>query len=103
VKAVFEKYYLHAPSPRVSPTADADRWFQNAVRRRADGIVFYLPPDDDVYGWDYPRQRDFLRERSIPSLLIREDASRGLSGDTTTRIQEFVKTIRRRRLHASRV
>lgn len=103
VKTVFEKYYLHAPSPRVSPTADADRWFQNAVRRGVDGVVFYLPPDDDVYGWDYPRQRDFLRERSIPSLLIREDANRGLSCDTTARIQEFVKTIRRRRPDASRV
>ena len=96
VKAIFEKYYLHAPSPRVSLAADADRWFQNAVRRGVDGVVFYLPPDDDVYGWDYPRQRDFLRERSIPSLLIREDASRGLSGDTTTRIQKFVMTTRRR-------
>jgi benzoyl-CoA reductase/2-hydroxyglutaryl-CoA dehydratase subunit BcrC/BadD/HgdB len=102
VKAIFEKYYLHAPSPRVSPAADADRWFQNAVRGGVDGVVFYLPPDDDVYGWDYPRQRDFLRERSIPSLLIREDAGRGLSRETTARIQEFVKTIRRRP-HASRV
>ncbi len=102
VKAVFEKYYLHAPSPRVSPAADADRWFQNAVRRGVDGVVFYLPPDDDVYGWDYPRQRDFLRERSIPSFLIREDASRGFSGDTIARVQEFIRTIRRRP-RASRV
>jgi benzoyl-CoA reductase/2-hydroxyglutaryl-CoA dehydratase subunit BcrC/BadD/HgdB len=96
VRAIFENYYLRAPSPRVSPAAAADRWFQNAVREGIDGVVFYLPPDDDVYGWDYPRQRDFLRERSIPSLLIREDASRGLSGETAARIQEFVETIRRR-------
>lgn len=101
VKAILENYYLHAPSPRVSPAAAADRWFQNAVRR-VDGVVFYLPPDDDVYGWDYPRQRDFLHKRAIPSLLIREDASRGLSDDTTARVQEFLKTIRRRP-HASRV
>jgi len=101
VKAIFENYYLHAPSPRVSPAAAADRWFQNAVRG-VDGVVFYLPPDDDVYGWDYPRQRDFLHKRDIPSLLIREDASRGLSDDTTARVQEFLKTIRRRP-HASRV
>lgn len=101
VRAIFDNYYLRTPSPRVSPTAAADRWFQNAVRQRVDAVVFYLPPDDDVYGWDYPRQRDFLREHSIPSLLIREDASRGLSGDTAARVQEFVETIRRRP-HASR-
>jgi len=102
VRAVFENYYLRAPSPRVSPAASADRWFQNAVQRGVDGVVFYLPPDDDVYGWDYPRQRDFLHERSIPSLLIREDASRGLFADTAARIREFIETIRRRS-HASRI
>ena len=102
VKAIFENYYLHAPSPRVSPGAAADRWFQSAVRRGVDGVVFYLPPDDDVYGWDYPRQRDFLHKRAIPSLLIREDASCGLSDDTASQVQEFLKTIRRRP-HGSRV
>lgn len=101
VQAIFDNYYLGTPSPRVSPAAAADRWFQKAVRQRVDGVVFYLPPDDDVYGWDYPRQRDFLRERSIPSLLIREDASCGLSGDTDARVQEFLEKIRRRP-HASR-
>jgi len=102
VKAIFDNYYLHAPSPRVSPAAAADRWFQSAVQRGVDGVVFYLPPDDDVYGWDYPRQRDFLDRRAIPSLLIREDASHGLSDDTTARVDEFLTTIRRR-THASRV
>jgi hypothetical protein len=101
VKATFENYYLRAPSPRVSPAAVDDRWFEKAVRRGVDGVVFYLPPDDDVYGWDYPRQRDFLQRREIPSLLIRDDASRELSVDTSARIKEFIARIRRRR-HASR-
>ncbi len=102
VKAIFENYYLRAPSPRVSPAAAADRWFKSAVRRGVEGVVFYLPPDDDVYGWDYPRQRDFLHERGIASLLIREDASRGLSVKTIAQIKEFIETIGRWR-HASRV
>jgi benzoyl-CoA reductase/2-hydroxyglutaryl-CoA dehydratase subunit BcrC/BadD/HgdB len=95
-RAIFENYYLHAPSPRVWPATAADHWFQKTVRRGIDGVVFYLPPNDDVYGWDYPRQRDFLHQRAIPSSLIREDISRGLSADTTARVQEFVETIRRR-------
>ena len=81
----------------VSPAAAADCWLQSAVQRDVDGVVFYLPPDDDVYGWDYPRQRDFLRARGIPSLLVGEEASRGLSVDTIAGVREFVGNIRRRR------
>lgn len=102
VKAIFENYYLRAPSPRVSPAAFADRWFQGAARRGIDGVVFYLPPDDDVYGWDYPRQRESLDGRGIPSLLIRVDASRGLSAATTSKIKEFVESTSRSH-HGSRV
>lgn len=102
VRSIFENYYLRVPSPRVSPAAAADRWFQKAVTHGIDGVVFYLPPDDDVYGWDYPRQRDFVRARGIPSLLIREEAGRGLSPELSGRVREFVETARRSR-HASRV
>jgi hypothetical protein len=101
IRAIFEDYYLHAPSPRVSPAADADRWFHKALQKGIDGIVFYLPPDDDVYGWDYPRHRDFVASRGLPSILIREDASRGLSADATAQLQDFISTIGRKR-HAGR-
>ncbi len=96
VRAIFENYYLHAPSPRVSPSADADLWFRKAIKRGIDGVIFYLPPDDDVYGWDYPRHRDFVSARGLPSLLIREDASRALSANATAQIQDFVRTIGRK-------
>jgi benzoyl-CoA reductase/2-hydroxyglutaryl-CoA dehydratase subunit BcrC/BadD/HgdB len=95
VRATFEYYYLHAPSPRVSPAAAADLWFQKAVKRGIDGVVFYLPPDDDVYGWDYPRLRDFVRARGIPTLLIREDASREFSAETSAQIRSFVAKAQR--------
>ncbi|HXX43338.1 MAG TPA: 2-hydroxyacyl-CoA dehydratase family protein [Candidatus Acidoferrales bacterium] len=102
ISAIFENYYLHTPSPRVLPAAAADRWFQDSVRRRIDGVVFYLPPEDDVYGWDYPRQRDFLQTSEIPSLLIREDAFCGLSAGANAQIRDFIQKIRRSR-HAARV
>jgi benzoyl-CoA reductase/2-hydroxyglutaryl-CoA dehydratase subunit BcrC/BadD/HgdB len=97
LRAVFNHYYLHAPSPRVSPFTDADLWFNRAVRRGIDGVVFYLPPDDDVCGWEYPRHRDFLVAHNIPSLLIRESAARGLSAAALAQIAEFVKAIPGRR------
>jgi len=91
--AIFEKYYLDAPGPRTFPSQTADRWFQSAAVRDMEGVVFYLPPEDDVLGWDYPRQKRWLDERGIPSLLIREDA-RHISGETRQCIAEFSERLR---------
>jgi benzoyl-CoA reductase/2-hydroxyglutaryl-CoA dehydratase subunit BcrC/BadD/HgdB len=69
-RAIFEKYYFDAPSPRVFPTPISDDWFHRKACE-VDGVIFYLPPDDDVLGWDYPRLRAFLDERAIPHLMLR--------------------------------
>jgi len=74
IRAIFEKYYFDAPSPRVFPSAIADDWFFRKAPE-VDGVIFYLPPDDDVIGWDYPRLRDFLDEHAIPHLMLRSEAS----------------------------
>lgn len=70
LEAIFEKYYFDAPSPRVFPAATADDWFCRKAAE-VDGVIFYLPPDDDVLGWDYPRLRDFLDQRAIPHRMLR--------------------------------
>lgn len=74
LQGIFEKYYFDAPSPRVFPAAISEAWFQRKVCE-VDGVIFYLPPDDDVLGWDYPRLRDFLAERRIPHLMLRSACS----------------------------
>ena len=94
VKAIFEKYYSDAPSPRAFPHHAADRWFQAATLRDIEGVVFYLPPDDDVLGWDYPRQQRFAADHGLPSLLVRDDARR-LSNETRQCIAEFVARLPR--------
>jgi len=71
LQAIFEKYYFDAPSPRVFPSAVSEQWFQRKACE-IDGVIFYLPPDDDIFGWDYPRLRDFLDERGIPHLMVRK-------------------------------
>jgi len=71
--AIFEKYFLDAPGPRVFPAAVADEWFLNKAGE-ADGVIFYLPPEDDVIGWDYPRLRAELDGRGIPHLLLRDES-----------------------------
>lgn len=92
LKAIFEKYYLDAPSPRVFPFEIADAWFQEESTHGIDGVVFYLPPEDCVVGWDYPRRRRFLDERRIPHLLMREDAG-SISEECHEQIERFVNNI----------
>jgi benzoyl-CoA reductase/2-hydroxyglutaryl-CoA dehydratase subunit BcrC/BadD/HgdB len=74
IRAIFEKYYFDAPSPRVFPADMADAWFHRNVAQ-ADGVIFHLPHEDDVIGWDYPRLRAFLDGRAIPHLMLRDESS----------------------------
>lgn len=71
LQAIFEKYYFDAPSPRVFPAAIADDWFCRKAME-VDGVIFYLPSEDDVLGWDYPRLRAFLEQRAIPHVMMQE-------------------------------
>lgn len=91
VRSIFETYYFDAPSPRVFPRKAADEWFLAAVAG-IDGVVFYLPPEDDVLGWDYPELRKTLDKRGIPSLLVREDAAE-LSPTCHRRLDDFITSI----------
>lgn len=92
LKAAFEKYYLDAPSPRLFPFEIADAWFKRAATDGIDGVVFYLPQEDCVAGWDYPRRRQYLDERGIPHFLVREGAM-SISEECHERIETFVRSI----------
>jgi benzoyl-CoA reductase/2-hydroxyglutaryl-CoA dehydratase subunit BcrC/BadD/HgdB len=96
LKAIFEKYYLDTPSPRLFPFEIADAWFQQTSADGIDGVVFYLQPADCVAGWDYPRRRRYLDELGIPHLLLREDAT-AISEECHERIETFVRSIGVRR------
>lgn len=84
VQAIFDKYYFDAPSPRVFPAAVADARF-HARASEVDGVIFCLPPEDDVIGWDYPRLRDDLTRRGIPHVMLRDASS--------DRIGAFIKSL----------
>jgi hypothetical protein len=36
-------------------------------------VIFYLPPSDRVYGWDYPYLRDELSRAGVASTVVRTD------------------------------
>lgn len=71
--AIFEHYFMHAPGPRVDPPEERDRWFVEQAPK-ADGVIFYVPPHDDLSGWDLPRQRSFLDRSGVRHVTIRCDA-----------------------------
>lgn len=92
VQSIFRRYYLDAPGPRVFPREVCEKWFL-AAAANVDGVVFYLPPEDDVSGWEYPELRKMLDQRGIPSLLVRDDASGELNSAGHEGIDGFISRI----------
>lgn len=97
IASLFEKYYLDAPSPRVFPPEASDEWFRREVLRDVDGVIFYFSPDDDVLGWDYPRQRAFLQEHGIPNLVVREEVEEKGSPELNESLEVFIAGLQRQR------
>ena len=85
IRAIFEKYYFDAPSPRVFPSEIADAWFHRKATE-VDGVIFYLSHEDDVVGWDYPRLRAFLDERAIPHVMVARASPRTKSARSSKRL-----------------
>jgi benzoyl-CoA reductase/2-hydroxyglutaryl-CoA dehydratase subunit BcrC/BadD/HgdB len=91
VRSIFEKYYFDAPSPRVFPSAIADAWFEHKASE-VDGVIFHLPHEDDVMGWDYPRLRDRLDERGIPHVTVREAHGESMLRDVDQEVPAWLKS-----------
>ncbi len=92
--AIFEKYFYDAVSPRIHPPEVADAWFHQEVdRSQVDGVVFYVPLEDDVVGWDYPRHLEFAESRKIPSTLVRTDGASGPARELVQQISAFVRSL----------
>jgi hypothetical protein len=52
---------------------DALRRWTGRMLDEVDAVVVSLPPDDAVFGWDYPALRDRLAARGIPHACLRGD------------------------------
>ncbi len=73
IQAIFEKYFHDEMSPRVQSSEERDAWFRQAVLSKdINGVLFYIPFEDDVAGWDYPRQTAWLDQQNVPHVLIRD-------------------------------
>ena len=93
--AIFDRYYAVGDGAR-RPSAEEDAWVERALDE-ADGVVFSLPADDSVYGWDYPRQRRLVDARAIPHLVLRHvstDASGVAAREDVARFVDHAATAR---------
>jgi hypothetical protein len=55
-----------------TPVEAVWRWTERQLGA-VDAVVVSLPPDDTVFGWDYPWLRDRLRARAIPHCCLYGD------------------------------
>ena len=71
VAALANKYREDSIGAR-SPVDTLRRWTERMLHD-VDAVVVSLPPDDAVFGWDYPALRDVLQARRIPHVCLRGD------------------------------
>jgi hypothetical protein len=55
-----------------------------------DAVVVSLPPEDSVFGWDYPVLRDALEARRIPYVCLRGDPYQPLTAPDHSRLEAMV-------------
>ena len=71
VAALADKY--RADSIGTRTPVDSLRSWTEGMLDDIDAVVVSLPPDDAVFGWDYPALRDSLKARRIPHVCLRGD------------------------------
>jgi len=102
--AIFEHYYAGVPCPRLFPQALADRWFLKTLRAgEIDGVIFFLPTPDDIYGWDFPNQRAAVEAAGLAWTLVRKDVRYAEERPpVATQLNAYVAALgSRQRAHAS--
>jgi benzoyl-CoA reductase/2-hydroxyglutaryl-CoA dehydratase subunit BcrC/BadD/HgdB len=69
--ALADKYRADSLGAR-APVESLRRWTERMLDD-VDAVVVSLPPDDAVFGWDYPALRHRLEARGLPHACLRLD------------------------------
>ena len=69
--ALADKYRADSTGAR-TPADSLRRWTERMLDD-VDAVVVSLPPDDAVFGWDYPWLRDRLQSRGVPHACLHGD------------------------------
>lgn len=71
IAALADKYRADSVGAR-TPVESLRHWTESMLND-VDAVVVSLPPEDAVFGWDYPALRDMLQARRIPHTCLRCD------------------------------
>lgn len=71
IQAIADFYRTQIPGARV-PASDQLQWLEELLAG-IDAVVVSLPPDDAVFGWEYPDIRARLDVRGVPSVCVSGD------------------------------
>jgi benzoyl-CoA reductase/2-hydroxyglutaryl-CoA dehydratase subunit BcrC/BadD/HgdB len=93
IAALADKYRADVSGPRAP--ADAMRRVCERALEHADAVVVSLPPDDMVFGWDYPSLRARLQVRGIPHACLRADPDQPLTPEDYARLRALVAAAER--------
>jgi benzoyl-CoA reductase/2-hydroxyglutaryl-CoA dehydratase subunit BcrC/BadD/HgdB len=86
--ALTNKYRADTLGPRMP--ADRLRDWTGRTLDDIDGVIVSLPPDDAVFGWDYPALRARLKRRGIPHTCLRSAQSGPFLPEDLARIDLLV-------------
>ena len=89
IAALAERYRTHTLSARTP--ADTLRASTTRALDGVDAVVVSLPPDDAVFGWDYPALRDLLATRRIPHVCLHGDPYGPQSPDDSSRLDRLMR------------
>lgn len=91
IAALADKYYADTIGPRTPITRmrGTIAGFLDGV----DGVVVSLPPEDTVFGWDYPWLRSLLENRGIPHTCLHSDSCGPVSSADQERLGAFMSVL----------
>lgn len=87
--AALADHYRDTALDARTPVATLMRRIENELTA-VDAVIVSLPPDDQSFGWDYPRLRALLERHAVPHAVVRGDAAVPAAADDRKRIEALV-------------
>jgi hypothetical protein len=88
IAAIADHYRTRSIDAR-TPVAVFERRIESALPG-VDVVVVSLPRDDASFGWDYPRLRRLLEQRSVPHMVLDGDPRRPIAASDLRRLAALV-------------
>jgi hypothetical protein len=89
--AIAERYRRSATGPRM-PLTTAQQLVRRAVDD-VDAVIVVLPPEDTVFGWDYPALRAWLEARQLPHMCVTSDPCLPLAPADRDRLAALIASV----------